>query len=175
MTRRDANDFALLALPHLDAVYDVALRLTASHPDAHDLAQETFLRALRAFGRLEPGSDVRAWLFTILRNAARNLRRDGARHSTEPFDEESHLAPHPQDEAPDWYRLTPEVLDAVIAALPWVLREAVVLRDLQGLSYRQIASVLGCPVGTVMSRLHRARAALRKLLAATLEETRSAP
>jgi RNA polymerase sigma-70 factor, ECF subfamily len=169
-----ARDFDLLVLPYLDAVYDMALRLTGSQSDAKDLTQETFLRAFASFGRFERGSSIRAWLFTILRNAARNLRRDGARHPSEPLDEDSQATALAPEDVPDWSRLTPEAVDALIARLPLHLREAVMLRDLQGLSYREIAAVLACPVGTVMSRLHRGRAALRKLVLARLDETRSA-
>jgi RNA polymerase sigma-70 factor, ECF subfamily len=173
MSGRTEKDFEALALPYLDAVYDVALRLTGSPSDAMDLAQETYLRAFASFGRFELGSSIRAWLFTILRNAARNLRRDGARHPTEPLDEESPAAQAWPDDVPEWSRLTPGMLDALIARLPIHLREVIVLRELQGLSYREIASVLSCPVGTVMSRLHRGRGALRKLVLARIEETRS--
>ncbi len=168
MSRELQKEFQRLALPHLGAVHDVALRLTQSRSDAKDLTQDTYLRAFASFGCFERGSSVRAWLFTILRNAARNLRRDCHRHSSEPFDDESLFTAQSQDEVPDWARLTPDALDELIALLPIHLREAVVLRDLQGLSYREVAAVLSCPVGTVMSRLHRGRAALRKMALARL-------
>ena len=174
MRARADTEFVLLVVPHLDAVYDMALRLTGVPSDANDLAQETYLKALAAFGRFQPRSSIRSWLFTILRNEVRNRRRDGARHPSEPLDEESPLLTQVPDEAPDWSRLTPDMLDALIARLPIHLREAVMLRDLQGLSYREVAAVLSCPVGTVMSRLHRGRAALRKLALARLAENRSA-
>ena len=164
MNGRTESEFEVLVLPYLDAVYDMALRLTGSASDAKDLTQETFLKAFASFGRFEPGTSIRAWVFTILRNAARNLRRDGARHPSEPLEEETCVAASPED-VPDWSRLTPDALDALIARLPLHMREAVVLRDLQGLSYREIATVLSCPVGTVMSRLHRGRRILKRELA----------
>jgi RNA polymerase sigma-70 factor (ECF subfamily) len=157
--------FERVVLPHLDAVYDLALRLTASRDDAQDLVQETVLRALASFATFDGAGSVRAWLFTILRNGARNRWRDAARHPAEPLQGDA-LEVEPADAAPDWRRFSTEDLEALLPRLSPAAREIVVLRDLHGMSYKDIAAVLDCPVGTVMSRLHRGRVELRRLFLA---------
>lgn len=159
--RRHPSEFERLALPHLDAVYDLALHLSDTRTDADDLTQETFLKALAAFRRGGAIGSMKAWLFTILRHCALNRRRDAALHPCEPLEDE--VAAEPAGEAFKWERLTAEDLEAIIPRLSCPAREAVVLRDLHHLSYKEIATVLACPVGTVMSRLHRGRAELRRL------------
>jgi RNA polymerase sigma-70 factor (ECF subfamily) len=164
MFRSCPSAFERAVLPHLDAAYDLALRLSASRDDAQDLVQETILRALASFGSFQGTASVRAWLFTILRNAARNRWRDAARHPAEPLEVEP--AAEPQGDAPDWPRFSAEDLEALLPRLSPAAREIVVLRDLHGLPYKDIALVLDCPVGTVMSRLHRGRLELRRLFLA---------
>jgi len=163
-----ADRFARLALPHLDAAYNLARWLTRSDADAADVVQESFLRALRAFGGLR-GEDVRPWLLAIVRNTCWSwLQGPRGRNLGVPYEAEEHDWP---DERSD-----PEVLamraqdrarvDEALAALPFAFREVVVLREMQELSYAEIARVLGLPVGTVMSRLARARGRLAQLLQA---------
>ncbi len=161
-----------MALVHLDALYQVALRLTRNRAEAEDVVQDAFLRAFRSFDRFNPGTNCRAWLFTILRNVFLNRVRSqgrevleadvGDRVTAEAVGEARTVGGNPEEE------LLQSVLhgdvDRALKALPLPFREAVVLVDLEGLSYREVAEVLGCPVGTVMSRLSRGRALLRQTL-----------
>ncbi len=161
-----AAQFEELALPHLDAAYTLARHLLRNDHDAEDAVQDAFLRAVRHFGGFR-GGDVRAWLLTIVRNTCytwlRRNRRDG--DSTE-FDETVHspLGIADDPEAEMLRGALQEALEAAIAALPVEFREVVVLRDVQGLSYAEIGKVVGIPVGTVMSRLSRARQRLQRAL-----------
>jgi RNA polymerase sigma-70 factor (ECF subfamily) len=156
--------FEAEALPHLKALYRAAYRMTSNTHDAEDLVQETFLRAYRAFHSFTPGSNIRAWLHRILQNARTDaFRRQKRAPATVELPDEGPAAPAtpPASEAGN-----PEVARA-LARLPDVFRIALVLRDVEDLSYQEIASVLGIPIGTVMSRLHRGRALLRESLAGT--------
>jgi RNA polymerase sigma-70 factor (ECF subfamily) len=166
-TRNRALDGVLVA--QLGVVYDVARRLTGSALEAEDLTQETFGRAFDAVDRFEPGASPRAWLLAILHNLVRNRRRDRGRHREVELEDDGLAAPPPGEPEPRWAALRPELLDEAIAGLPPKLREVVVLRDLHGLKYAQLSEVLAVPVGTVMSRLHRGRAALRHALEHRLE------
>jgi RNA polymerase sigma-70 factor, ECF subfamily len=162
-------------LPHLDALYANALRLTHAKADAEDLVQETVLRAFRFFDRFERGTNVKAWLLRIQYNTFVNRYRRSTRERE--IKDSMLLEPTGEDvisrEAlraltdPMGTALRPLVsreIDAALSALPEDQRLVVVLADIEELSYKEIAGVLGCPIGTVMSRLHRARRALRKLL-----------
>jgi RNA polymerase sigma-70 factor (ECF subfamily) len=148
-------------LPHLRALYGTACRLTRSREDAEDLVQETYLRAMRSFDRYTPGTNARAWLFTILHRARVDaLRRQGRTPTTVELEADGPGAPAVQDPA-----LAPlGGLERALQELPESLRSAVLLRDVEGFSYREIADILEVPLGTVMSRLHRGRAALRQSL-----------
>ncbi len=146
-------------------MYDLALRLGSSRSDAQDLVQETLLRALASFGAFQDTGAVRAWLFTILRNAARNRWREAARHPSEPLQADAPAA-EPPGEVPDWRSFSAEDLEALLPQLSPAAREIVALRDLHGVPYKDIATALDCPVGTVMSRLHRGRSELRRLFLA---------
>jgi len=166
------RQFAAIALPHLDAAYNLARWLLRNEQAADDVVQEAYLRAFRYFGSFR-GDDARPWLLGIVRNACRTWAEDnrGAGQALE-FDEERDSAP--QDCAPERAADDPELLlskkqdgaavNAAIAALPAAFREVVVLRELEELSYDDIARIVGIPPGTVMSRLSRARALLRKAL-----------
>ena len=160
--------FETEALASLDSLYRAALRLTRVPADAEDLVQETYLKAFRAANRFEPGTNLRAWLFTILHNTARNRARDRAR-DTVSIDSEivdrAADAPPPGGksagaETPESLllrdTLAPE-LQAAIDALPEAFRQAVWLRDVEEFSYAEIAEMLSIPAGTVMSRLSRGR------------------
>ncbi len=164
LARDDLNRderFEAEILPHLRPLFGAAYRMTGNAHDAEDLVQETFLRAHRAFDRFVPGSNARAWLHTILQrvraDAFRKMRR---RPRTVELEGEGPAAPPPQDALASGG----EDLERALRGLPAAFRDAVVLRDLQELSYAEIAAALGIPVGTVMSRIHRGRALLRERL-----------
>lgn len=163
MADRDP-EFDAVVLPLLGAAYDVALRLTGARAEAEELTQETFVRALAGFDRFRRGTSARAWLLTILRNVHRNRIRSTIRHPEQHLDDELVAAPSLDRSCAPWETLTADDLDAAIALLPLHLREVVILRDLQGLTYKELAGTMDCPLGTVMSRLHRARAELRGVL-----------
>jgi RNA polymerase sigma-70 factor (ECF subfamily) len=149
------------ALPHLKALYGTAYRMTRSVPDAEDLVQETMLRAYRAFDRFTPGTNIRAWLYTILYRARTDsFRRAGRTPVTVELDPEGPAVPPPQDALAGGQ----EDLARALATLPESFRTAVVLRDLSEFSYEEIAKITKVPIGTVMSRIHRGRALLRKAL-----------
>ena len=162
-------------LSHLGPVFDTAVRLCGSRVEAEDLVQEVYERALGATDRLDPAAPARPWLFTILYNLVRNRRRQQGRHPEVELEEEADLSADAPEEPPAWAGLTPEMLDLGVQQLPLKLREPLVLRDLQGLSYREVAEVLDIPAGTVMSRLHRARRQLRALLAAAISAVAGSP
>ena len=165
------REFATAAIEHLDALYGYALTLTHDRTRAEDLVQETYLRAVRAFGRLLPDSNLKGWLFAIMRNVwsneIRHNRAGPAFVELDAEDEErmhalasgtaSPLAALEESETQGQVR-------TAIASLPPAFREVVILRDIEGFSYQQIAAILDCPAGTVMSRLGRARDRLRQLL-----------
>jgi RNA polymerase sigma-70 factor (ECF subfamily) len=149
-------------LPQMRHLYATACRLTRNAADAEDLVQETCLRAFRAFERYTPGTNVRAWLFTILHrtrvDALRKLRRSP--RTVELAIEPAAVSP------PDTAAHARESLERGLRDLPEAFRAAVLLRDVQEFAYQEIAGILGVPVGTVMSRIHRGRALLRRALTA---------
>jgi RNA polymerase sigma-70 factor (ECF subfamily) len=166
--------FESAILPHLDAAYTLARYLTRDVHDAEDAVQDAFLRAIRYFSGFR-GGDGRSWLLAIVRNVCYGLRRRHRkdRLSTE-FDEELH-SEVVEAENPDAEMLraaTRESLEEAVHGLPDEFREVIVLRELQGLSYKEISEVVGIPVGTVMSRLSRARQRLQRVISPTLEENR---
>src|SRR5262245_55786495 len=172
MPKREGEslDFKHAALEHLDALYGFAMTLARDRIDAEDLVQETYLRAVRAFGGLYTDSNLKGWLFTIMRNVWLNQLR----HSrTGPLfveldgegpERASASGPEGDPYAALVSKLTRDEVRAAIESLPVHYREVVVLRDLEGFSYQEIANILGCPAGTVMSRLGRAREKLRSVL-----------
>lgn len=163
------TDFASAILAELDALYGYAMALTRHRGEAEDLVQETCLRALSHSHQFQAGSNLKAWLFTLQRHLWFNQLR-GARQSPlftalEP-DEEASI-PSGMDDDPQVLYIREAERKRVRAALeklPPEFREIVVLRDLEDFSYLQIADLIGCPIGTVMSRLARARARLKHLL-----------
>jgi RNA polymerase sigma-70 factor (ECF subfamily) len=161
-----AARFEETVLPHLDAAYTLARHLLRNEDDAQDVVQDAYLRAIRHFGGFR-GGNVRPWLLTIVRHTCyswlRRHRLDA--HSTE-FDEMVHGDSQPaHDPEEEMLRgALREALDQAIDGLPVEFREVVILRDVQGLSYAEIAEVVGIPVGTVMSRLSRARQRLQRAL-----------
>lgn len=165
----DRDDFEAAALSHLDSLYGTALRLTRQRDDAEDLVQETYLKAFRAFDSFAAGTNLKAWLFTILHNTWRNVVRDRSRNLV---DVDSEAVERAQDVAGEHdspeRRLTRramgEGLRVALDALPPAFREAVWLRDVEELTYAEIAKVLDVPMGTVMSRISRGRRLLHDML-----------
>ena len=169
------REFESEALVHLDSLYAHALRLTRSPADAEDLVQDTFVRALRFYDRFERGSNLKAWLLRIQFNGFVNkYRRNLKEHSANEI-----MSQEPSTEAtlgrgalrslldPQGTAIAPMVASEIQAALqqlPEDHRTVVILADVEELSYKEIAEVMGCPIGTVMSRLHRARKALQERL-----------
>jgi RNA polymerase sigma-70 factor (ECF subfamily) len=153
--------FETTVLPHLDAAYNLARYVTRNAHDAEDIVQDACLRALKYFEsfRGEEGTSARAWLLAIVRNTAYTWRRRGGVDAlaTE-FDETQH-SPVEVDDTPDR-----ELLARALDGLAPEFREVIVLRELEGLSYKEISDVAGVPVGTVMSRLSRARTRLQEAL-----------
>lgn len=168
-----AREFEETALVHLDTLYRSALWLTHNRAEAEDLVQETCLRAFRGFHRFNPGTNCRAWLLTILRNEFLKRLKHGGREVLD-----GDLGDHLKDatSVTDHGRTAgdpeEELLQAALhgdveralKALPLVNREVVVLADFEGCSYKEIAQIVDCPIGTVMSRISRGRAQLRQLL-----------
>lgn len=153
--------FEAEALGYLDSLYGAALRLTRNPADAEDLVQDTFVKAFRFADHFERGTNLKAWLFTILHNTYRNRLRDTGR---EPVDVDSELVEaaagaDPAD-TPEQILLRSSLdadLQAAIDALPQPFREAVWLRDVEEFAYADMARMLGVPLGTVMSRISRGR------------------
>jgi RNA polymerase sigma-70 factor (ECF subfamily) len=172
------REFEDTVLVHLDALYRTALRLTHNRTEAEDLVQEACLRAFRSFHRFDPGTNGRAWVFTILRNVFLNRLRRANRETPEEeaarwgSATESATLP-PASANPEEHFLQTVLhgdLDRALKGLPIAFREAVILTDLEGLSYRETSEVLGCPIGTVMSRLFRGRNLLRRALSGYARE-----
>jgi RNA polymerase sigma factor (sigma-70 family) len=167
MSRRD---FEQVVVPHMDAAFNYARWLTKNDADAEDVVQDAAIRALRFFGSLR-SEDARAWLLTIVRNtwygrvAAVNAQR------TEVYDEMTDTR-HSETPGPERLALQQQTVEQVqraVETLPVDFREVIVLRELEGLSYKEIAAVVGVPVGTVMSRLSRARERLLAVLKPVVE------
>jgi RNA polymerase sigma-70 factor (ECF subfamily) len=162
------------ALPHLDALYTMAIRLARNPDDANDLLQETVLRAYRFFHQFESGTNCRAWMLTILFNNFRNGYRKSSRErpasSVDEFErkvEGESLRTDPAGSNPETMlsgRGMEGEVETALAALPEEFREAILLVDVQELSYQEVSGVIGVPIGTVKSRVSRGRAMLRDAL-----------
>jgi RNA polymerase sigma-70 factor (ECF subfamily) len=171
--------FAAEALSYVDSLYGTALRLTRRPQDAEDLVQETYLKAFRASRQFERGTNLKAWLFTILHNTFRNMRRHDVRN---PVDVDSEVVEQAVDRAGDEESpeglLTRGTLDADLQAaldeLPDNFRQAVWLRDVEEFPYAEIAGMLDVPIGTVMSRISRGRRLLYGRLAGARAKARVA-
>ena len=161
-------------LPHLAAAYRLACALTGHQQDAEDLLQDTYLRAFSGFARYERGTNARAWLLTIMRRAFLNTRRSArARPLLTPLETSDGTidAPDLQTPGPEEQVLRASersVIMGALAELPEVYRSTLALVDLAGMRYSEAAQVLGCPIGTVMSRLHRGRLELGRRLTQSL-------
>src|SRR5690242_19562952 len=155
--------FEAQALPHLDAAYNLARWLARSPGDADDIVQEAMLRAWRAFDGFR-GADIKPWLLTIVRNCWRSAGADTKRraHTSLPEDENGLISADADPEQTAVAAGERRKLNEAVALLPDEFREALILREIEDMSYREIAEVTGVPIGTVMSRLARARALLRE-------------
>ena len=175
--KQDARQECNEGIIHIDGLYGYALVLTRNRSDAEDLVQETYVRAIRAMGRLRPDSNVKGWLFTILRNIwlneIRQRRRAPESVDVEADERTSNLVDEGAKSPHDVYveNLERHHVRQAIQQLPEEAREIILLREWEELSYQEIATVLDCPVGTVMSRLARARSKLKDLLSSLLKSS----
>lgn len=173
----DQARFTELAMEHMPSLYSAALRLTRNAADAEDLVQETYLRAYRGFGGFTEGTNLRAWLYRILTNTYINTYRAAKRRPeiADVEDVEDLYLYHRLGPAGDGVQsrsaeeealasFTDDEVKAAIESLPDVFRIAVLLADVEGFSYKEIAEITDVPIGTVMSRIHRGRRALQKAL-----------
>lgn len=160
--RKDAQGrFEALVLPHMDALHSAAVRMTRHHQDAEDLVQETCLRAYRFLDRLGDESRCRAWLFRILTNTFINIYRKAQRTPETVALEEDDVKAAASGEEVSLEAVLDDELKAALDALPDDYRVAVLMADVEEFSYEEIAEILECPIGTVRSRIHRARGLLR--------------
>ena len=162
----NADRFKAVVLPHLDAAYNLARWLTRNEHDAQDVVQEAYLRALRFFSGFH-GSNARAWLLTIVRNTCYTwLRHNRSPELSGDFDEavREKESDEPDPETQQVLKARAQLVNSAIEKLPVEFREVMVLRELEELSYKEIAVVTGVPIGTVMSRLARARKRLHESL-----------
>jgi RNA polymerase sigma-70 factor, ECF subfamily len=173
----DRAHFAEQAMEHMGSLYSAALRMTRNAADAEDLVQETYLKAYRGFGGFEEGTNLKAWLYRILTNTFINTYRAKKRRPDETELEEvedlylyrrlggleaATAGRSAEDELLEWF--TDSEVKEAVESLPEQFRLAVLLADVEGFSYKEIAEILDVPIGTVMSRLHRGRKSLQKRL-----------
>lgn len=164
--RSNAEAFAALALPLLAQLYNFAHWLTSNREEAEDLVQEAYLKALKGFSSFTPGTNFRAWMYRILRNTFLTSR-SGLKANIS-FDDEENEVPEPEaigdPESLLLARVDQEQIRHALGRLAVSQREIILLSDVEELTYKEIAETLGVPIGTVMSRLSRARRVLRELL-----------
>ncbi len=172
---RSKKDFEAQALIHIDALYRSAVHMTGNQQDAEDLVQDVYVQAIRFYQQFQLGTNLRAWLFKILKNTYINQFRKHARTpNTVGIDEpefhryeldavvQSHLRQEPETDFLN--RRTSEEIKNALSSLPEKSQRVVILSDVEGFSYKEIADIEDCPLGTVMSRLYRARRMLRGIL-----------
>jgi len=157
--------FEELVLPHLDAAYRLARLLVKRHEDAQDIVQDAYIKAFKGFGGFR-GGNAQAWILMIVRNTAYTwIKKHYTDSNLIPFDEAIHQLPTEESLSESSYEERSRQLREALARLPVEFREILVLRDIEGWSYKQLASALNVPLGTVMSRLNRARERLREEIA----------
>jgi RNA polymerase sigma-70 factor (ECF subfamily) len=173
--KNDSSYEDVAVIECMDTLYRYAMVLTRNPSEAEDLVQETYIRAIRAMRRLRAGSNIKSWLFVILRNIWLNqLREQRTTPKMVEIDVDTITANVVVETSKDPHALYVSKLECeqvreAIQQLPVDFREVILLREYEELSYQEIASVLGCPIGTVMSRLARARSKLRPMLSVTLQ------
>lgn len=181
----DKERFAEQAMPFMGSLYSAALRMARNPADAEDLVQETYLKAYRAFGSFQEGTNLKSWLYKILTNTFINSYRSRRRRPVETDLEDvedlylyhrlgglegASVGRSAEDQVLDQF--SEAEVKAAVESLPEAFRLVVVLSDVEGFSYKEIADILEIPIGTVMSRLHRGRKALQKTLHTFAEEHR---
>ncbi len=167
--RSETERFEEVALEHMDSLYRSALYMSKNPDDAEDLVQDTYLRAYRFFGKFKAGTNCRAWLLKILKNTFLNAtnrerKRPQALSLSEVKDHELEILSDTSPEDLVCGELFDDDIAAAMSRLPDEFRTAVLLADVEELSYREIAEAMNCPIGTVMSRLHRGRRLLKERL-----------
>jgi RNA polymerase sigma factor (sigma-70 family) len=174
-----SSQFEQLALPLLDSAYNFAYWLAQNRENAEDLVQDTYLKALGGFASFQPGTNFRAWLFQILKNTFLTSCSQGKRRSTVPLDSEEALPQLPvNSNSAESLLVDRSRLDTIrraIEQLPIAFREVILLCDVERATYREIAEILSIPIGTVMSRLARARKAVRDSLPRCPPESTNGP
>lgn len=164
----DSGSFAELAMPHFASLYNLAFWLTQDRSAAEDLVQETYVKALKGFPSYHQGTNFRAWMYRILRNTFLTTQA-GLKAAVSLESDDVHVVEPATDETPEVVLLTraeQETIRKALEALPVHFREIILLTDLEEMNYKEVSLALNIPVGTVMSRLFRARKAMRTLLAA---------
>ena len=171
--RNNLQLFEATLLPHLSAAYNFARWLLRDESGAEDVVQESYLRALKYFSGYH-GGDSRAWLLTIVRNTSYNwLQQNRARELINPIDDATEALAATNDANPETVllqRIDQDLLREALSELPIEFREVLILREMEGLSYKEIAALAELPIGTVMSRLARARARMQQRLAGRLNQ-----
>ncbi len=160
------KEFERDALPHMDALYNFALRMTGDSDDANDLVQDTYLKAFRFFDKFEKGTNIKAWLFRIMKNTFINTYRKKSKEPAQiDYEEVEKFYENVKPSSTDSAHLEKEIYDNLlddeittsIASLPEDFKTVIILADIEGFTYDEIADFVDVPVGTVRSRLHRAR------------------
>ena len=172
-------EFEQLAMPLFDSLYNFAPWLTQNREEAEDLVQETYAKALKGFGSFQPGTNFRAWIFRILRNTFLTSKTGLAATRTvalesEDEQEQTIAVSHDTPESILLEQVDQERVQAALEEVPVIFREVLLLCDVEEMSYREIADTMGVPIGTVMSRLNRARKALRAALEEKVREANHA-
>jgi RNA polymerase sigma-70 factor (ECF subfamily) len=163
----DAESFEVLAMPMFTSLYNLAHWLTHNREEAEDLVQEAYFKALKGFASFQQGTNFRAWMYRILRNTFLTSRSGLSVKMTVPLDREEDAVGLPTDtpEAVLLARADQQMVQGALERLPVQFREVILLCDMEEMSYQEIAEIVGIPIGTVMSRLSRARKSMRELLA----------
>jgi RNA polymerase sigma-70 factor, ECF subfamily len=172
--RANAEAFETLAMPMFTSLYNLAHWLTQNPQEAEDLVQETYLKALKGFGSFQPGTNFRSWIYRILRNTFLTSRSGLHAKMTEPLDGEDGSSMPTEADTPETLllaRVDQQLVQDALERLPVPFREIILLCDMEEMGYQEIAESLGIPIGTVMSRLSRARRAMRELIAVPVRGT----